>query len=378
MSSGDERRADTSGVAGRAAAAAAAKVEQAAQTGQQGQPGTAVSPYARQESIIATYADQFKEAMPRGLEVRQLLRDAYVCLRTIKKLDQADMRSVVGSLMTAAQLGLRPGVLGQCWPIPFWNSQLDVPGKRGKGGYSAQLIIGYKGYVNLAHQSGIVADITGRAVYEHDVFEMSQGSEEWILHKRAWNKQGGRGPMAGAYCVVNYRGGGQNQHAMDLIELTEHRDKYAPKNKAGDIVGPWANPSDFEDMCVKTVWLQLARWVPKSMQDSPLLTRGLMWDGRLRTSLDPDANPDSESVPPEQAPDPMAPPEPTDSAPLLTVSIDGTDHMVSVPAERASEGSPLLFGWECRVCDFVSPPEFESQDVAMADHQHYASTADAK
>lgn len=374
MSSG-ERPADTSGTAARAAAAAAERATAAARQGNGGDSaGKEVTRFARQESIIERYADQFREAMPRGLEVRQLLRDAYTCLRTIKNLDKVDDASLIGSLMTAAQLGLRPGVLGQCWPIPFWDRQLEVPGKRGKGGHRAQLIIGYRGYVNLAHQSGIVADITGRAVHQEDIFDVTYGSDERIVHRRAWGKP--RGPMVGAYCIVRYRGGGNNQLAMDLPELLDYRDRYAPRNSAGNVTGPWANDADFVDMAVKTVWIQLSRWVPKSMQDSPLLTRALQWDERIRTDLDPEANPEAEGTAGERPPDVMAPPAPTESAPLLTVSINGTDHHVYVPAERESEDAPLMYGWDCRDCEYVVTGQFESQDIAMVDHQHYASTVD--
>jgi recombination protein RecT len=80
---------------------------------------------------------QFQLAMPRGAEATQLVRDALTALRTIKHLDKCEANSVLGALMTCAQLGLRPGVLGHAWPLPFWD--------RHSKGYKAQLVIGYQG-----------------------------------------------------------------------------------------------------------------------------------------------------------------------------------------------------------------------------------------
>src|SRR5580704_13542189 len=69
-------------------------------------------------------APEFQAAMPKGREATQLVRDAMTCLRTIKNLDKCDPESFLGSLMTCAQLDLRPGVasLGHAWPLPYWDN----------------------------------------------------------------------------------------------------------------------------------------------------------------------------------------------------------------------------------------------------------------
>ena len=60
--------------------------------------------------------------MPKGVEAAQLVRDALTAVRTNPKLAECEPNSVLGSLMTCAQLGLRPGVLGHAWLLPFWDT----------------------------------------------------------------------------------------------------------------------------------------------------------------------------------------------------------------------------------------------------------------
>ena len=109
--------------------------------------------------------------MPKGREATQLVRDAMTCLRTIKKLDQCEPTSVLGALMTCAQLGLRPAVLGHAWPLPFWDNRSKC--------YKAQLVIGYQGYIELGHRSGKLEGPVGQDRLqedrEFDVWDAEQG-----------------------------------------------------------------------------------------------------------------------------------------------------------------------------------------------------------
>src|SRR5262245_22783250 len=89
---------------------------------------------------------QFQLAMPKGVEATRRVRHAMTIMSANPDLATSEPRSVLGALMTCAQLGLRPGVLGQAWVIPF----------RGKG----TLVIGYQGLITLAQRSGDIASIS--------------------------------------------------------------------------------------------------------------------------------------------------------------------------------------------------------------------------
>lgn len=218
---------------------------------------------------------QFQMAMPRGFEAQQLTRDALTCLRETPKLAQCDSASVLGGLMTAAQLGLRPAVLGQCWLLPMWNRKV--------GHHQAQLIVGYQGYLELMHRSSRVAKISARKVYEADEFDVRYGDDERLKHKP--QLFGAKGEVIAYYSVVTTVPKATTFQVMTKEEVEEHRDQFAmAKTKEGKIIGPWRD--HFDAMALKTVILRLSKLLPKS----PELMGALAADGSVREDTDPRAD----------------------------------------------------------------------------------------
>lgn len=222
---------------------------------------------------IRSMEAQFALAMPKGAEAAQLVRDALTCLQQTPKLADCSPQTVLGALMTCAQLGLRPGVsgLGHAWVLPYWDakSRTNV----------AQLIIGYKGYVDLAYRSGQIATVIGRTVYENDTFDVEYGLDEHLIHKPAM--KGERGAPAAHYAILKLANGGRSFWVMTEDEMQAWKRKYAPKNKSGNIVGPWV--SDYEAMARKTCLLRLAAWMPKNTE----LAIAISADNGVRTNIVP-------------------------------------------------------------------------------------------
>jgi len=235
---------------------------------------------------------EYQRAMPKGVEAVQLVRDALTCLRTIKKLDQCEAASVLGALMTCAQLGLRPGVLGQAWPVPFWDSKAGPINERTnkpRGGYRAQLVIGYQGLVELAHRSGRVASLIARTVHASDVFEVDYGLSDNLIHKP--NMNGNRGEPIAYYAIVKFTNGGHAFYVMSHPEMLAYRDQYAStKTKEGYVFGVWKD--NFEAMAHKTCVRQLAKWMPKSAE----LASAIAADEGVRVDLSPEADPESSTA----------------------------------------------------------------------------------
>jgi recombination protein RecT len=236
---------------------------------------------------------EFQLAMPRGAEATQLIRDALTALRMTRNLDKCDAPSVLGALMTCAQLGLRPGVLGHAWLLPFWTSKHHQDDK-GKwiGGYKAQLVIGYQGLIELAHRSGRIASLIARTVYEHDEFEVDYGIADTLVHKP--NLFGDRGEPVAYYAIVKYQGGGYAFFVMSHRDMERYRDKHATaKTREGKVFGPWVD--HFEGMSHKTTIRQLAKYMPKSTE----LAMALAADEGIRVDLTPTADPAEATEHPE-------------------------------------------------------------------------------
>lgn len=235
--------------------------------------------------MIRDMQGEFQKAMPRGGEAVQLVRDALTCLRTTPKLAACEAQSVLGALMTAGQLGLHVGVLGQAWPLPYWDKNIK--------GFRAQLIIGYQGYQELAHRSGKVASFMPRTVHEGDEFDLDYGrAGQPVLHRPP--TRGLRGDIVGFYSQATYINGGVDVLYMSFEEMQAYRDKWAStRTKDGRIFGPWVE--HFEAMANKTTQRRLSKSVPKARE----LAVASFVDGGLRVNLNPEVNPEEVTTQPD-------------------------------------------------------------------------------
>lgn len=218
---------------------------------------------------IRSMEQQFALAAPKGVEAAQLVRDALTALRQTPKLAECTPQSVLGSLMTCAQLGLRPGVLGHAYLLPFYD--------RRQGGQVAQLVVGYQGLVELAHRSGKIQSLIARTVYENDHFDVDYGLEDKLVHKPYMG--GDKGQPIAYYAVAKFTTGGHAFYVMSHPEMLEYRDKHAKAKK----FGPWVD--NFEAMAHKTCVRQLSKWMPKSTE----LATAISADETVRVDLAPDA-----------------------------------------------------------------------------------------
>lgn len=72
--------------------------------------------------VIEAGKEQFASALPKHLSSERFTRIAITCVRQNPKLAQCSVPSLLGALMTSAQLGLEPSsTLGQVYLIPYKN-----------------------------------------------------------------------------------------------------------------------------------------------------------------------------------------------------------------------------------------------------------------
>jgi recombination protein RecT len=248
------------------------------------------------EQQIKNMHNEFQMAMPRGMEAARLVRDALTALRRVPNLARCDKLSVLGSLMTCSQLGLRPNTpLGHAWVLPFWNKNLqwtDEQGRVRKGGYEAQLIIGYQGYRELVQRTGIVSTVIAHVVYEADTFEVEYGLDERITHRPRLD--GDRGEAVGYYAIIRYTSGSYTLAYLSRSEAEAHRDRYAmARTKENVIVGPWRD--NFDQMALKSAFLRAAKWAPKSTE----LAYAIEADERIRVNTSRELEAIAEGTRPE-------------------------------------------------------------------------------
>ncbi|HET7663862.1 MAG TPA: recombination protein RecT [Rhodanobacteraceae bacterium] len=205
-----------------------------------------------------TIKQQMALALPKHMTADRLARIALTEVRKVPKLAQCDQTSFLGAIMQCASLGLEPGgALGHAYLLPF-DRRKKVGNQWKTVGTDVQLIIGYRGMIDLARRSGQIQSLEARAVYAEDEFHVEFGLDSNITHKPAWEKSE-RGPLVFVYAIAKLKDGGVQFDVMSRAEI----EKVRAQSKAKDN-GPWV--SHFDEMAKKTVIRRLFKYLPVSIE----------------------------------------------------------------------------------------------------------------
>lgn len=209
---------------------------------------------------IAYLLDQRKgeiaKMLPKSLNPERLLKVAQIAATTTPALLECEIPSLIGAIGQCAQMGLEPNtVLGHAYLVPF-NTKRKVNGVE-KWVKSVQVIIGYKGLIDLARRSGQIVSIAAHEVCEKDTFNLVYGLEEKLEHKPSL---GERGDVIGFYAVAKLVGGGYAFEFMSKRQVDAIKDASQSKGK----YGPWKD--NFVEMGRKTVIRRLAKYLPLSIE----------------------------------------------------------------------------------------------------------------
>ena len=224
---------------------------------------TAVRPLAdmKPKEQIAYLLEQKKgelqKMLPKTLSIERLLKVAQIAATTTPALAKCDVPSLVGAIGQCAQMGLEPNtVLGHAYLVPFNTKRKDGQGNE-RWVNSVQVIIGYKGLIDLARRSGQIVSIAAHEVCERDHFELVYGLDEKLNHTPA---MGERGELVGFYAVAKLKDGGHSFEFMSVHQVQEIMRATQSKGK----YGPWAD--HFTEMGRKTVIRRLAKYLPLSIE----------------------------------------------------------------------------------------------------------------
>ncbi|MFQ9284344.1 MAG: recombination protein RecT [Sutterella wadsworthensis] len=198
------------------------------------------------------FQKQMALAMPKSMTPDRLTRIVMTECRKTPALLKCAPESFYGAVLQCAALGLEPGsALGHCYLLPFGN------GKDKQGRPNAQLIIGYRGMIDLARRSGQIISLQAYCVHEQDTFNYKLGLDPDIEHIPA--SVADRGKVTHVYAVAKLKGDGVQFEVMSRAEI----EKVRTSSKAGNS-GPWS--SHWEEMAKKTVIRRLFKYLPVSIE----------------------------------------------------------------------------------------------------------------
>ncbi len=193
---------------------------------------------------------EIAKVLPKHLNPERLLKIAQVAATTTPKLLQCYIPTLVAAIGQCAQMGLEPNtVLGHAYLVPFWNTK--------KNRNDVQVIVGYKGLIDLARRSGQIVSISAHEVCENDEFDCRYGLNEVLDHKPA---MGERGAVVAFYAMAKLKDGGHAFEVMSLKQIQEIAAGTQSKGKSG----PWRD--HFVEMGRKTVIRRLAKYLPLSIE----------------------------------------------------------------------------------------------------------------
>ena len=206
------------------------------------------------------FQKQMALAMPKSMTPDRLTRIVMTECRKTPALLKCAPESFYGAVLQCAALGLEPGsALGHCYLLPFGN------GKDRSGRPNAQLIIGYRGMIDLARRSGQIISLQAWTVHAQDTFNYQLGLEPDIQHVPASTAD--RGPVTHVYAVAKLKGGGIQFEVMSRAEI----EKVRASSKAGNS-GPWS--SHWDEMAKKGLALDTRIPTPDGWTTMEALQKG--------------------------------------------------------------------------------------------------------
>lgn len=195
--------------------------------------------------------DDFKQqvamSLPDHLTPERFIRVSATCLSRVPRLAECEPTSFFKCLLDLSSMGLEPDGR-RAHLIPFRNNKTQAT--------ECQLIIDYKGLVELVRRSGEVSDIHADVVCEHDDFEYGFGSNSQLVHKPNLND---RGKVIGAYSYVKMKNGSESFEVLSKSEVDSIRKRSKAANN-----GPWQ--TDYMEMAKKTAFRRHSKWLPISVE----------------------------------------------------------------------------------------------------------------
>lgn len=220
---------------------------------------------------------QIKAALPKHMTAERMARIALTETRKIPKLAKCDARTFVGAIIQLSQLGLEPGgTLGHAYLIPFENKR--------QGTVDVQIVVGYRGMIDLARRSGQIASLQAVVVREGDQFDVNMGLNPDLRHVPVFDPER---PMTFVYAVAVFKDGARQFEVMSRAEVERIRNNsqgYKSALQYDKKDNPWM--THFDEMAKKTVIRRLFKYLPVSIEMQRAVTLDERGDAGLSQMVD--------------------------------------------------------------------------------------------
>jgi recombination protein RecT len=201
------------------------------------------------EDLVKRNMEVLQKALPKHITIDNLIGTFLTSVARNPRLLECTQTSILGSLWTAAKLGLScDGLLGEGYLSPYKNNK--------KGTLECQFLPGYRGYIKLAYQSTFIKVFEARCVYENDFFDYEYGLNAKLIHRPTTSV---KGKIIHVYAVVHFMNGGSTFTVMSKEEVDTIR--LLSPNKDGNA---WTN--FYDEMAKKTICRNQVKTIPMATE----------------------------------------------------------------------------------------------------------------
>lgn len=208
------------------------------------------SAVANMQSLLDKMKPQISAAIPKHMSADRVARIAMTVYRSNPAFQKCSPMSFLSSLMTASQLGLEVGILGQAYLVPYKDQCTFVPG--------------WQGLVDLVSRAGRATVWTG-AVFDGDEFDYALGDRPFVRHRPCGEDDEKKITHVYAIGRVN----GQEWPIIEVWPVAKVRKHLNRYNKVGEKHYAYRH---FEMYARKVCLLQVIKYVPKSIELISALT----------------------------------------------------------------------------------------------------------
>lgn len=190
---------------------------------------------------------EIQQVAGRAMSGEKLIKLFAMAASRQPKLMECTPLSMLSAMVQCAELRLTPGTMGSVHLIPYWNGRANK--------LEVQMIIGYRGLVELARRSGNIESIQAEVVRQGDDFRWSYGLETEFKHTPKGDL---KSPITHVWALAKFVGGGHHLIVMRVEEVDAIRQRAKKDN------GPWA--TDFPEMAKKTAIRRLCKYLPMTIE----------------------------------------------------------------------------------------------------------------
>ena len=204
--------------------------------------------------LLAREWPRIQAVMPKAMNPDRMMQLAISAYNTTPRLAECSVVSVLSCVMKCAALGLEPSAvdgLGRAYILPYRN--------RKTGCYEAQMIIGYRGMIDLARRSGELESIHAQAVYEGDDYDHWEDETGQHFKFAAADVPHDPDKLTDVYVCAHLKDGGFVFETMTKREVDDVR-----KRSRAATSGPWV--TDYVAMALKTVIRRSFKYLPVSVE----------------------------------------------------------------------------------------------------------------